>query len=463
MEKESPMTTEQIADLKDIVGGDGSVLVDAASVERLSKDFYWYSPVLKELLENKRADAIVQPRSMETLTKIFAYCFLNEIPLTPRGSGTGNYGQAIPLCGGIVVDLAGMDRILTIEANGVAVCEPGVRLGTLETEARKQGWELRCYPSTYVKASVGGFLGGGSGGIGSITHGGLRENGTVRAIEFLTMQSEPQLIRAEGEKVHEILHSWGTNGLITKIELVLAPKRDWAQAIAAFSTFNEAFNFAERIAKDISLPKRLVTVFEWPIPSYFTPLRKYGSEGRSLIFFLIDDAVLGELSAAIIAAGGEPVYTQHFEEPRKGPLLTDYTWNHTTLWAIKVDPTLTYLQCGFDPERCREQFDELRKKFGDEILFHIEFVKNESGMIIPAALPIVRYKNATRLSEMIDYCRQIGVSVANPHINEVEGGGRYRSDNVQLHAKYKYDPKGLMNPGKMVTFETASHLTPFSK
>src|ERR1700730_8203975 len=131
MEKESPMTTEQIADLKDIVGGDGSVLVDAASVERLSKDFYWYSPVLKELLENKRADAIVQPRSMETLTKIFAYCFLNEIPLTPRGSGTGNYGQAIPLCGGIVVDLAGMDRILTIEANGVAVCEPGVRLGTL--------------------------------------------------------------------------------------------------------------------------------------------------------------------------------------------------------------------------------------------------------------------------------------------------------------------------------------------
>jgi hypothetical protein len=463
MEKESPMTTEQIADLKDIVGGDGSVLVDAASVERLSKDFYWYSPVLKELLENKRADAIVQPRSTETLTKIFAYCFLNEIPLTPRGSGTGNYGQAIPLCGGIVVDLAGMDRILTIQENGVAVCEPGVRLGTLETEARKQGWELRCYPSTYVKASVGGFLGGGSGGIGSITHGGLRENGTVRAIEFLTMQSEPQLIRAEGEKVHEILHSWGTNGLITKIELVLAPKRDWAQAIAAFSTFNEAFNFAERIAKDISLPKRLVTVFEWPIPSYFTPLRKYGSEGRSLIFFLIDDAVLGKLSAAIIAAEGEPVYTQHFEEPRKGPLLTDYTWNHTTLWAIKVDPTLTYLQCGFDPERCREQFDELRKKFGDEILFHIEFVKNESGIIIPAALPIVRYKNATRLSEMIDYCRQIGVSVANPHINEVEGGGRYRSDNVQLLAKYKYDPKGLMNPGKMVTFETASHLSPFSK
>ena len=38
-------------------------------------------------------------------------------------------------------------------------------------------------------------------------------------------------------------------------------------------------------------------------------------------------------------------------------------------------------------------------------------------------------------------------------MNNVEGGGRYRSDNVQLLAKYKYDTKGLLNPGKMVTFE----------
>jgi FAD/FMN-containing dehydrogenase len=37
-------------------------------------------------------------------------------------------------------------------------------------------------------------------------------------------------------------------------------------------------------------------------------------------------------------------------------------------------------------------------------------------------------------------------------VNNVEGGGRYRPDNLQLMAKYKYDPKGLLNPGKMATF-----------
>jgi hypothetical protein len=72
--------------------------------------------------------------------------------------------------------------------------------------------------------------------------------------------------------------------------------------------------------------------------------------------------------------------------------------------------------------------------------------------MIPGSIPVVKYTTEARLNEMIDYCREIGVGVANPHINNVEGGGRYRADNVQLLAKYKYDAKGLMNPGKMVSF-----------
>jgi hypothetical protein len=75
---------------------------------------------------------------------------------------------------------------------------------------------------------------------------------------------------------------------------------------------------------------------------------------------------------------------------------------------------------------------------------------------------VVRFSTEERLNEMIDYCREIGVSVANPHVNNVEGGGRYRSDNVQLLAKYKYDGKGLLNPGKMVTFERHSIGAPLS-
>jgi hypothetical protein len=54
---------------------------------------------------------------------------------------------------------------------------------------------------------------------------------------------------------------------------------------------------------------------------------------------------------------------------------------------------------------------------------------------------------------MIAYCREIGVFIANPHVNYLEDGGRFRADNIQLKAKQKYDPRGLLNPGKMISFQ----------
>jgi hypothetical protein len=86
----------------------------------------------------------------------------------------------------------------------------------------------------------------------------------------------------------------------------------------------------------------------------------------------------------------------------------------------------------------------------------MEFMKNGEGRMIPGAIPLVYYTTEERLNEMIDFCREIGVFVANPHVNNVEGGGRYRADNVQLLAKVRYDPKGLLNPGKMITFHLGS-------
>jgi FAD/FMN-containing dehydrogenase len=446
------MTEVDVAAVSACLADQGRVVTNAQAVQRLSRDFYWYSPVLKRQLEEKRAELVVQPVSVEEIRAVLACCYARGVPVTVRGAGTGNYGQAIPLEGGVVLDLMGMDRVLEIAADGVAVCEPGARLAAVEAAAREVGWELRCYPSTVVKASVGGFLGGGSGGIGSVAHGGLRDFGTVRAIEVVTMEAEPRVVLHEGEAVHDVLHAWGTNGIITKIWLTLAEKVEWAQCAVAFDTFDAAFSFGETVAVGSEWTKRLVTVFEWPIPSCFSPIAQVTRAGKALVFFMIATAQLEVLREVAIAAGGEVTLGAEYNGLRTVPLLSDYTWNHTTLWAIKQDEAFTYLQCGFDPVRVREQFGLLKARFGDEILFHIEFMKTGAGVVIPGSIPIVRYSTEARLNEMIDYCREIGVSVANPHVNNVEGGGRYREDNVQLRTKYKYDPKGLLNPGKMTTF-----------
>jgi hypothetical protein len=53
---------------------------------------------------------------------------------------------------------------------------------------------------------------------------------------------------------------------------------------------------------------------------------------------------------------------------------------------------------------------------------------------------------------MIDFCASIGVSVANPHVNFLEASGRWRPDDAKRRAKELYDPRGLLNPGKMRDF-----------
>lgn len=435
------------------VGDATRVITAPAVVERLSKDFYWYSPVLRRQLESKHGDVVVQPMNADEVLAVANFAVVHEIPLTVRGAGTGNYGQCIPLEGGIVLDLQRMDKLEEITPEGVAVGQPGLRLAALETEARKQGWELRMYPSTLAKASVGGFLAGGSGGIGSVQHGLLRDFGTVRAFEVVTMEEQPRVVLHEGEAVHEILHTWGTNGILTRIWFALTPSVEWLQVTVAFATFEEAYVFAKEIADGSGWTKRLVTVFEWPIPSFFTPVKQVVAEGKALVLVMIAANQIEAFREAAAKAQGEIVFMGAYTGPRTQPLLSDYTWNHTTLWAMKADPTWTYLQAGFSPERCLEQIALLRKRFGSEILFHMEFMKNGEGVVVPGAIPLVYFTTEERLNEMIAYCREIGVFIANPHVNHVDEGGRFRADNIQLKAKEKYDPRGLLNPGKMISFK----------
>jgi hypothetical protein len=107
----------------------------------------------------------------------------------------------------------------------------------------------------------------------------------------------------------------------------------------------------------------------------------------------------------------------------------------------------------------REQFAQIKAKFGDEFMFHIEFGK-WNGEISPGSIPIVRFTTEERLQEMIDYCEQIGVSVSNPHTCTLGSHGRHFSLDTRVGSKKEYDPKGLFNPGKIKGYPLPPGLTP---
>jgi FAD/FMN-containing dehydrogenase len=443
--------------------GEENMILAADKVGKLSKDFYWYSPVLKPMLDDKTAGCVAQPEGLEKLKAVVSACCKYNVPITVRGGGTGNYGQQVPLYGGVIIDMAKFNKIISLK-DGVARVEPGARLGTIEVQAREIGYELRCLPSTWVKSSMAGFFCGGSGGIGSITWGGIIMGDNVKSVTILSAEPEPRLVKLEERDALKALHTYGTNGIMVEVEMRLAPKVDYQQLIFCDTDWDKLFDWSDAFARREDVKKRLVTQFENPTPTYFKPLRKYFQENEHATFIMVEQARADEIKSSAEAAGLRLAFDVEFPDPPKPPYITDYTWNHTTLWAMKTDPTITYIQAGFG-ENFKEKMEKLWAKFPGEILMHIEWVagnsKMDSGVHRPAVgpeaqvggIPLILHKSNERLQEIMDYCAEIGVFIANPHTYVLEEGGNHPDIAEKRAFKAEMDPQGLLNPGKMKTYE----------
>ncbi|MEW9698229.1 FAD-binding oxidoreductase [Paenibacillus sp. SI8] len=427
--------------------GDAIIRLDGETREKLSKDYYWYSPVLdRQLKNNKAADVAALPRNEAEVAEILAYGYRNQIPVTVRGAGTGNYGQAVPLQAGIVLDLSRMDEIMEI-GPGYARLQCGVRMATIDRTAREVGQEIRIYPSTYVKATVGGFVSGGSGGIGSISYGNLWDSNVLEAVIY-TMEEKPQRQVIKGADLFDYIHNYGTTGIMTEVTIPLAPRTEWAQAIAQFESFEQSMRFGEALAAEDSIHKRLISPVEWPIPSYFVPFGKVIQEGRAAVMLEFAESALAQVQELAQRFDGHLGHVIEADKYRKTIGVSDFTWNHTTLWAMKTDPAMTYLQAGFKLDSYLEQVRMIKAKYGDEVYLHFEWVRG-GGALIPTALPIVRFQSEERLYEIIDYCESIGVEIFDPHTWVLDHGGRGEVGSME-RKKRQNDPKGLLNPGKII-------------
>ena len=108
-------------------------LRSSGELEQLSADAFVYSPVLQPLLQGLRAQLGVRAENAEQVLAVAAACARHGVSLTLRGAGTGNYGQATPLAGGLVLELSAMNRLLEVDpSSGVFTAEPGILLADLE-------------------------------------------------------------------------------------------------------------------------------------------------------------------------------------------------------------------------------------------------------------------------------------------------------------------------------------------
>ena len=422
-------------------------LIAPAQVNKLSKDYYYFSPILAEQLQAKVGDLVVLPKTEAEVLAVANACVTAKVPLTVRGAGTGNYGQAIPLAGGIILDLSAMNAVKWIKP-GAARVEAGAKLAAIDRVSRPQGWEIRMSPSTYRTATIGGFIGGGSGGIGSVMYGQLADRGNLQAVRVVTLQDTPRVIELRGDAVHQVSHAYGTNGIITELEIPLGPAYPWAEVIVTFDSFMQAARFGQALGDADGIIKKLISIHAWPIPSYFAALQAALPDGRAAALLMVSESDMAALNDLVEEWEGTITYCKDAQVANKGAAIAEFTWNHTTLHARNANDSLTYLQTVFPYDPDLKLVQHMYEYFGDEVIMHLEYIRVQ-GKILPAALQLVRYSSAERLNEIICYHEEKGAFVANPHTYLLEDGGRKTVDENQLKFKEQVDPYGLLNPGKM--------------
>lgn len=426
-----------------------------ATIRNKSRDFFWYSPVLKDAMDHLEADFVVNPTSQDEVIEILKVCYKHGVPVTTRGGGTGNYGQAMPLAGGCVIHTTQMTAIKEI-APGRVVAEPGIIIKDLDAACREHsGQELRMFPSTYTQASLGGFIAGGSGGIGSANWGALRDLGNILRLRVVTMEENPRVLDFTGEELARVSHAYGTNGIITELEMPLAPAYDWVDMFVAFDDFIDAADYAADLAGQDGILIKLASVYAAPIASqYFQRVKPHVSDKDNLVGLMVAPHSLDGFEtftarnpkARIIYRSDDVSWDKH-----PGPVY-EYGWNHTTLRALKFEKDLTYLQVRYGYPDHLDLVKKAYEAFSDQLYMHLEVMK-ENGHVMFAGLPIVKPMDRAQLEQLVQDHEAMGCMIFNPHRYTLEEGGRQATDARQLDFKREADPKGLLNPGKMIAWD----------
>jgi FAD/FMN-containing dehydrogenase len=270
------------------------------------------------------------------------------------------------------------------------------------------------------------------------------------------MEAEPRVLELRGADIQKVNHAYGTNGIITELEMPLAPAYRWVELLVGLPDLATAARCADTIAREDAILKKLVSVIAAPVAhDWLFPDQL--AAGEHALVLMVADFALDALHDALSAWPARVAQQGFLDEvvPPRQPLF-EYSWNHTTLHALKHDRTVTYLQTLFPPPSHLAKVAEMVDAFGDEVPMHLEFVRF-GGEVACFGLQLVRYTTEERLLAIIDAHNRAGCPIFNPHEFTLEGGGMKKVDQLQLAFKREADPLGLLNPGKMIGWDDPAY------
>ena len=427
-------------------------------------------------------DAVVIPRDTADVANLARFCSEHNVPLVPRGAGTGLSGGAIPVEGGVVVSFARMSRILELDAANLrAVVQPGLVNLHLSTAAAPHGLYFVPDPSSQKACTIGGNVAENSGGPHTLAYGVTTNH--VTGLEIVL--TDGTIVRLGG-KAHEsegydliglFVGSEGTLGLITEITVRLSPlPEDKRTVMAAFPTMDEASEAVSAIIASGLVPSAIELMDQLATVAVEASVGAgYPLDAGAILLAEVDGprdgledhrARIEELcranGATSIRVAETALERDRLWAGRKGAF--------AAMGRLAPD---YYVQDGVIP-RTRlpdvlRRIAEVGERYGVRIanVFHAGDGNLHPLILFDGSLgpDVLRQVKAAGV-EILRACLDAGGSITGEHGVGMEKNCelplQYGPDDLaaMLHVKRAFDPAGLANPAKI--FPTPSRCREFS-
>ncbi|WP_439030100.1 FAD-binding oxidoreductase [Gordonia terrae] len=414
-------------DLLAVLGPRGVTSLPRA-LERAARDGSGMSPILSAQ-DLGTPDLVCYPRTADVVPDIVRAAVARGVPITTRGKGTGNYGQVIPRFGGLVLDMTSLTEIHGVTDHSVTA-QAGARMINLEQAAWGRDSQLWMYPST-VQSTLGGFLGGGSAGTGTIVHG-RNHQGFVDALDVVYATEDAEVVHLDGDDAQPFVHTYGVAGIIVSASVRVEPLQQWRCLYASFDSQREAFDAAFDLAAIEPKPRLLSA--DGAVVTAALPDDPALVRGRASVRGIIDARALEEATDLVVAAGGR------VEAVREGIAetvkLSTLSYNHPTWWLQKAQPG-RWFHMEVRGDALVHRLDEVEQVYEGGML-HLEV-----GHQMMFGMLNGIYRSPAQVIDGVAALEELGVGVHSPHQWYVD----LDADRVHALAQ-RTDPRGLLNPGR---------------
>jgi glycolate oxidase len=425
---------------------------------------------------------VALPETEQQVQRILQACFSRNIPVVPRGAGTGLSGGALPPGDGVLLSLAKFMRVLRVDPLArVAVVQPGVRNAAISDVAAPFGLYYAPDPSSQIACTIGGNVAENSGGVHCLKYGLTVHN--VLRVKGYTIEGEPVDFGSEAldSPGYDLLAlAIGSEGLLavtTEVTVKLLPRPEAARVVMA--SFDDVQKAGDAVAAVIAagiVPAGL-EMMDQPATRASDEYAHAGYDTDAAAILLCEcDGMAAEVEAEIarvkdvlVRAGATRMTVSASESerlrfwsgrkaafPAVGRISPDYYCMDGTIPRKRLGEVLRFIA-------------DMEKKYGLRCpnVFHAGDGNLHPLILFDANDPDQLRRTEAFSAEVLEKCVAVGGTITGEHgvgvekINQmcVQFGA---AELETFHAvKRAFDPKGLLNPGKAVP--TLAHCAEFGR